>query len=110
MSLHINCDLVNIEQIELKNQLSPTVSYLQQEIIHLEEKIFDLEETLKITKNSLKISLNLHQKKDNNDSLSSIKKIIEGYEEESNKGKQNIKKLSKQSDFYMSKVKIIFKF
>lgn len=93
-----------------KGHMSPTITYLQQEISHLNDKIADLEETVRLTKNSLKVSLSLNQKsgaaeKFTGDIEKSLRQIITNLEEENLQFQEAVNKLQTQSEYYQSRVR-----
>ncbi len=91
------------QNIDSPSHHSPTIQFLQNEIVQLKEKITDLEETLKITKNSLKISMNIYSKKEENGG-ETLKKILSNLEEENIKHLNLIEKMAKQNEYYQSRV------
>lgn len=95
-----------------KGHVSPTISYLQQEISHLNDKIADLEETIRLTKNSLKVSLSLNQRSSSTSGHSteiekSLRQIISNIEEENLQYQEAVKKLQSQSEYYHSRVNLL---
>ena len=90
-------------EFDNKSMVSPTITYLQQEISHLNDKISDLEETIKLSKNSLKLSLNLSQKGGSEEKA--LKQIIANLEEEILQYQLTINRLQSQSDYYQGKVR-----
>lgn len=97
----------SINNLEAPSHHSPTIQFLQDEIVQLKEKINDLEETLKITKNSLKISMSIYAKKDENGG-EPLKQILLNMEEENSKNSILIERLAKQNEYYQSRVNIFY--